>query len=386
MPKVGKYELGKTVGRGAFSKVKVAIHLETGEEYVIKIIDKRGGGDKSESQVEKDVKHEISIMKVLHHENIVRMYEVMESSKHFYIVLESVRGGDLCDHVMDAGKLEEKVAAKFLHHLVEGLIACHAAGVAHRDIKPENCLISSEGVLKVADFGLSRLHRGRGDIADSSEMSTDSVGTLSYAAPEVLSGKYNAFKADLWSIGVVIFVMLTGKFPFGSKGYTEAQIQADIRRAKINKFPAHVSSEARALVMSLIVLDPEKRLPLQGILEQDWLRAQVPSAGTLPSIAGSPGARRTRPQGIDVDQVVAEARAMQQRGGVIEDTMSPTWQDSPAGGERRHRFQPALMTPHSQSPRGSSSPRASTSSPRGSPDALAELQALREKMQHEHDA
>eukprot|EP01062_Namystynia_karyoxenos_P067123 TRINITY_DN60_c0_g1_i2.p1 TRINITY_DN60_c0_g1~~TRINITY_DN60_c0_g1_i2.p1 ORF type:complete len:404 (+),score=131.31 TRINITY_DN60_c0_g1_i2:146-1357(+) len=393
MPRVGKYELGKTVGKGAFSKVKVATNVDTGAEFVIKIIDKRGGdGDKSEQKVEAEVKHEISIMKVLNHENIVRMFEVMESSKHFYIVLESVRGGDLCDHIMDSGKLQERQASKYLHHLVEGLLACHAAGVAHRDIKPENCLISLEGVLKVADFGLSRLHRGRGDIADASEMATDSVGTLSYAAPEVLNGHYNAFKADLWSTGVVIFVMVTGKFPFGSKGYTDSQIRADIRKAKVNRFPSHVSADAKDLVMRLIVLEPEQRVTLEGILDHPWLAAEmagtprsrdrlpaIPGAGT--PAPGSSGSRR-KPLSVDVEQVMADAKAMETEGRVVDETMSPTWQDSPAG-KMRPRYQPALMTPHSPTaPReGQRSPRQSPrNSPRHQQHTATDIQTLKQAL------
>jgi len=298
---------------------------------------------------------EISIMKVLNHENIVRMYEVMESSKHFYIVLESVRGGDLCDHIMDAGKLAEEKARTYLWGLCEGLIACHSAGVAHRDIKPENCLISTTNILKVADFGLSRMHlRGRGDVADASEMATDSVGTLSYAAPEVLDGHYNAFKADLWSIGVVVFVMTTGKFPFGSKGYTDAQIQADIRRAKINKFPSHLSDDCKDLILKLIIVDPGRRLNLEGILEHSFLHTLF-QASPRAAQASRPSTTRRRPVAIDVDQVKAEAQAIVDAGGAVDDGIqSPTWADSPHAGHQR-RFQPALMSPHAaDSPKGGS--------------------------------
>ena len=124
--KVGKYELGKTLGRGAFGKVKVATSLETRQEYVIKIIEKNGGNsEKPRKNVEQEVRLEISVMKVLNHENIVKLYEVMESNNHYYIVLESVRGGDLCDHIMSAGKLPEDISKKYFSHLVLGLTACH---------------------------------------------------------------------------------------------------------------------------------------------------------------------------------------------------------------------------------------------------------------------
>ena len=331
--KVGQYELGKTIGRGAFSKVKVATHMESRTEFVVKIIDKLGGGSKSQKDVKNEVKLEISIMKRLTHENIVRMYEVMESSKHYYIVLESVRGGDLCDHIMGAGKLEERTAKKYLVHLCEGLKSCHHAGVAHRDIKPENCLISKDGILKVADFGLSRLHRGRGDVLDATEFATDSVGTLSYAAPEVLDGPYNAFKADLWSTGVVVFVMLTGKFPFGSKGYTDAQIQDDIRKGKINRFPSSLSDHAKDLISRLIIVDPYKRIGIDDILKHPWTEGH-----DIVKVS-------KRPDAIDIDQVQQEAKAT--AAEAIADTMSPTWADSPAAGNRT-RFMPALFSPKAQ--------------------------------------
>ena len=354
--RVGKYELGKTIGRGAFSKVKVATHLETRKEFVLKIIDKKAAdGEKQKKNVEAEVRLEISIMKLLNHENIVKMYEVMESSKHYYIVLESVRGGDLCDHIMDAGKLAEATAKKHLYHLVQGLNACHLAGVAHRDIKPENCLISKEGILKVADFGLSRLHRGKGSILNKSEMSTDSVGTLSYAAPEVLEGPYDAYKADCWSTGVVVFVMCTGKFPFGSKGYTEQQIQDDIKKGKINKFPSHLSAEIKDLIIRLIVVEPDRRLKLQEILDHSWL-----SGASIVQKEGSNDSARTRPRPAAIDVSEVQTKAMAGVDDAVGDTMSPTWADSP-NCTAHHKFVPQLFSPRSDaasSPKGDASPKA----------------------------
>ncbi|KAJ9449200.1 CBL-interacting serine/threonine-protein kinase 24 [Diplonema papillatum] len=329
--KVGQYELGKTIGRGAFSKVKIAIHVETNKEYVVKIISKTGAANKTPQDVKQEVKGEISIMKRLAHDNIVKMYEVMESCNHYFIVLESVMGGDLCDHIMTEGKLGETIAKKYVRHLVEGLRACHLAGVAHRDIKPENCLISKDGVLKVADFGLSRLHKGRIDTLDEKEFATDSVGTLSYAAPEVLNGPYNAFKADLWSVGVVVFVMLTGKFPFGSKGYTDSQIREDIRKGKINRFPSSLSEESKDLILALIRVEADTRLSIEGILKHVWVPQATPEE-----------AKKSRPEAIDIARVQLEAKEGQHHA--IEDTMSPAWADSPAAGQR-DKFRPPLFSP-----------------------------------------
>eukprot|EP01061_Rhynchopus_euleeides_P011286 TRINITY_DN20864_c0_g3_i1.p1 TRINITY_DN20864_c0_g3~~TRINITY_DN20864_c0_g3_i1.p1 ORF type:complete len:354 (+),score=158.25 TRINITY_DN20864_c0_g3_i1:356-1417(+) len=281
---VGKYELSSTIGRGRSSKVKIATHTETKEEFVVKIISKKGDDDKRTAKhIREEVRTEIAIMKRLSHANIVRLVEVMESTNHYYIVLESVRGGDLCSKIMEQGKLRECEVAKYLEDLVAGLQACHAAGVAHRDLKPENLLISQEGVLKVADFGLSRLHKPRTqESSDSSsesspptsptgaDYSTDIVGTMSYVAPEVFGGFYNAYLADLWSVGVLTFVMLTGKFPFGTKGCSAADLQREIKKGRVNRFPPCVSTDARDLVMKLLKVRPDERLSLDDILGQKF--------------------------------------------------------------------------------------------------------------------
>ena len=335
--KIGKYQLGKTVGKGAFSKVKVAINTETGEEYVIKIIDKTGRGSKTGVVIEKEVKMEISLMKLLKHKNIVQMYEVMESSKHFYIVLESVRGGDLCDRIMENGKLTEEEAQHYVRHLIDGLLACHQNGVAHRDIKPENMLISKDNILKIGDFGLSRFHRGRGEIKGASDLSTDAVGTLSYAAPEVLGGHYDAFKADLWSIGVLLFVVLSGKFPFGCVGYTDEQIKADIRKAKINRFPKKISDGAKELLHGLIVLDPEKRLTLEKIQQHPWVLGKegllTDAANQEPQAAASPTIH------------IPIRTAMLDCANAIDQTTSPQWSESPVNNNPKQHFLPSLYSP-----------------------------------------
>eukprot|EP01061_Rhynchopus_euleeides_P017029 TRINITY_DN28396_c1_g1_i1.p1 TRINITY_DN28396_c1_g1~~TRINITY_DN28396_c1_g1_i1.p1 ORF type:complete len:380 (+),score=133.21 TRINITY_DN28396_c1_g1_i1:140-1279(+) len=369
--KVGKYELGKTLGRGAFGKVKVATSIETGQEYVIKIIEKNAGGpDKPRKNVEQEVRLEISVMKVLNHENIVKLYEVMESNNHYYIVLESVRGGDLCDHIMSAGKLPEDISKKYFFHLINGLSACHQAGVAHRDIKPENCLISTKGVLKVADFGLSRLHRGKGVISDAADMSTDAVGTLSYAAPEVLEGPYNAFRADIWSLGVVLFVMCTGKFPFGSKGYTDQQIQEDIKKGKINKFPSHLSVEVKDLICKLIIVRPELRMSLGDMLYHKWLGpyATAEPQGDQTKLEGRP-----RPVPINVEEV--KQRAIEGVSQAIDGMSSPTWADSPMGNTQAKFVPPLFSPPHAGQGGGSSSPSGASQKSR--------LDALKESLERE---
>ena len=274
---VGKYELGRTLGCGRSSKVKLAVHTETQEEFVVKIISKKASSARTCKEIREEVRIEIAIMKLLDHRNIVKMHEVMESTNHYYLVLESVRGGDLCEAIIEHGKLSEFQVAKFLRDLVRGLQVCHDAGVAHRDIKPENLLISSKGELKLADFGLSRLHKHKGE--ELTESSTDVVGTLSYVAPEVFDGCYNAYLADLWSVGVLVFVMTTGRFPFGAKGGTSADLQRDIKKGKLNHIPVSVSPQARDVIVKLLRVKPADRISLEELLVHPFL-ATVPETVT----------------------------------------------------------------------------------------------------------
>eukprot|EP00756_Hemistasia_phaeocysticola_P013778 Hpha_TRINITY_DN15298_c1_g1::TRINITY_DN15298_c1_g1_i1::g.68313::m.68313 len=159
MPKkIGKYELGRQLGTGTYSKVKVGKHVDTGAEYAVKIIDK---AQLAEERMEEQLKREIAVMKLLKHPNIVSLIEVLQTGKHIYIVLELVTGGDLFGKIVE-GKFSEKTARRYFQQIVLGLYYCHDQGIAHRDLKPENILLDSEDNVKITDFGLSALQRGGG--------------------------------------------------------------------------------------------------------------------------------------------------------------------------------------------------------------------------------
>eukprot|EP01061_Rhynchopus_euleeides_P011322 TRINITY_DN20895_c0_g3_i3.p1 TRINITY_DN20895_c0_g3~~TRINITY_DN20895_c0_g3_i3.p1 ORF type:complete len:236 (+),score=86.05 TRINITY_DN20895_c0_g3_i3:281-988(+) len=214
MPKrIGKYQLDKTLGSGAFSKVKLGIDTETAKNYAIKIIDKE---QLQREHMEEQLKREIAVMKLLDHENVVKLYEVLQTQRHIYLVLEVVTGGELFDRIVAAKRFDEKTARGFFQQLILGLYYCHTQQVAHRDLKPENLLLDGRDNLKITDFGLSNLQRGAlNDPKGGGAMLQTVCGTPNYVAPEVLKeAGYNGITADIWSCGVILFVMLAGYLPF----------------------------------------------------------------------------------------------------------------------------------------------------------------------------
>ncbi|KAG1326939.1 putative CBL-interacting protein kinase 32 [Cocos nucifera] len=149
---IGKYHLGRTIGEGTFAKVKLAVNTETNKNVAIKIIDKKMV---LQNKLMHQVKREISTMKLLHHPNIVKIYEVIATKTKIYLVMEYVSGGQLSDKLFYLKRLDEREARKYFQQLIDSVDYCHGRGVYHRDVKPENLLVDSRGNLKVSDFGLS---------------------------------------------------------------------------------------------------------------------------------------------------------------------------------------------------------------------------------------
>eukprot|EP01018_Ginkgo_biloba_P025634 Gb_25620 [translate_table: standard] len=261
--RVGRYELGRTIGHGAFAKVKFGRNLETGKSVAIKVIDKdrvHMGGKVDQ------IKREISIMKLVKHPNVVQLYEVMASKKKIYFVMEYVNGGELFDKVVYQKKLREEEAKTYFQQLIHALDFCHSRGVCHRDLKPENLLLDGHGKLKIADFGLSALP----DQARKDGLLHTACGTPTYVAPEVILNKgYDGAKADLWSCGVILFVLLAGYLPF-----SDANLRVLYRKIQFGHFkcPPWFSPNARNLVHKLLEPDPKRRLTIPELMNYHWFR------------------------------------------------------------------------------------------------------------------
>uniref|UniRef100_A0A2N9GJ31 non-specific serine/threonine protein kinase n=1 Tax=Fagus sylvatica TaxID=28930 RepID=A0A2N9GJ31_FAGSY len=231
--RVGKYELGRTLGEGNFAKVKFARNVDTGENVAIKILDKE---KVLKHKMIGQIKREISTMKLIRHPNVIRMHEVMASKTKIYIVLEFVTGGELFDKIASKGRLKEDEGRKYFQQLINAVDYCHSRGVFHRDLKPENLLLDANGVLKVSDFGLSALPQ---QVREDGLLHT-TCGTPNYVAPEVINNKgYDGAKADLWSCGVILFVLMAGFLPFEESNLMALYKKAGSEGPCLGEVPHH---------------------------------------------------------------------------------------------------------------------------------------------------
>jgi serine/threonine protein kinase len=307
MPKrVGKYEIGKTLGEGTFGKVKYAVNTDTGERVAIKILDK----EKIQKQnMGAQIKKEISIMKMVKNRHVVKLYEVLASRTKIFIVLELITGGELFDKIVAEGRFNEDMARFYFKQLCNGVRYCHSQGVCHRDLKPENLLLDEGGYLKISDFGLSALYTGTGE-GDTSRTTLlhTTCGTPNYVAPEVLNDKgYDGRAADVWSMGVILYVLLAGFLPFD-----EPHMSALFRKIQKAEFvyPSWFSTEIRALIDRVLIPDPTKRATLDEIMSDPWMTAGGDSEdGTVDSGAGGGGSDRPllpTPSAKDMEEAVVD--------------------------------------------------------------------------------
>ncbi|KAL1290128.1 hypothetical protein HN51_058514 [Arachis hypogaea] len=257
-----KYEFGRLLGQGNFAKVYHARDLKTGDSVAIKVIDKEkilkvGMMDQT--------KREISIMRLVKHPNVLRLYEVLATKTKIYFIIEYAKGGELFNKVA-RGKLHEDMARRYFQQLISAVDFCHRRGVYHRDLKPENLLLDDNGVLKVADFGLSALVESH----SQANMLQTVCGTPAYVAPEVISRKgYDGAKADVWSCGVILYVLLAGHLPFYDLNLMA--LYRKITKAEY-KSPNWFSFEARRLLARILDPNPKTRISTAKVMESSWFR------------------------------------------------------------------------------------------------------------------
>eukprot|EP00246_Nothoceros_aenigmaticus_P012760 TRINITY_DN4097_c0_g1_i1.p1 TRINITY_DN4097_c0_g1~~TRINITY_DN4097_c0_g1_i1.p1 ORF type:complete len:375 (-),score=84.21 TRINITY_DN4097_c0_g1_i1:64-1188(-) len=261
--RVGKYELGRTLGEGTFAKVKYAKNVETGESVAIKVLDKE---KILKHKMVEQIKREISTMKLVKHPNIVQLLEVLASKTKIYIVLEFVTGGELFDKIVHQGRLKEEDSRRYFQQLVNAVDFCHSRDVFHRDLKPENLLLDAKGNLKISDFGLSALPQ---QYRDDGLLHT-TCGTPNYVAPEVINDKgYNGATADLWSCGVILFVLMAGYLPFDESNLMT--LYRKIYRADFT-CPSWFSSGARKLIKRILDPNPKTRITASQLYQDEWFK------------------------------------------------------------------------------------------------------------------
>lgn len=259
---MNRYEVGRLLGQGTFAKVYHARNLQSGQSVAIKIIDKE---KVLKSGLIDQIKREISVMRLVRHPNIVQLYEVMASRTKIYFAMEYVKGGELFNKV-SRGKLKDDVARKYFQQLIGAVDFCHSRGVYHRDIKPENLLLDENSNLKISDFGLSALWDSR----KQDGLLHTTCGTPAYVAPEIINKKgYDGAKADIWSCGVVLFVLLAGFLPFCDSNLME--LYRKIIRGEF-KCPNWFHPEARKLVSRILDPNPNTRITMAKIMSNCWFK------------------------------------------------------------------------------------------------------------------
>ncbi|KAF2691011.1 serine/threonine protein kinase-like protein Kin1 [Lentithecium fluviatile CBS 122367] len=269
-PNTGSWGLGKTIGAGSMGKVKLAKNAETGEQVAVKIVPRQSTdqhhsqADRERADHSKEVRtaREAAIVSLLNHPYICGMRDVVRTNYHWYMLFEYVNGGQMLDYIISHGRLKEKQARKFARQIASALDYCHRNSIVHRDLKIENILISKTGDIKIIDFGLSNL------FSPKSLLKTF-CGSLYFAAPELLQAKqYTGPEVDIWSFGIVLYVLVCGKVPFDDQSMP--QLHAKIKKGHVD-YPPWLSTECRNLIHRMLQTDPSQRITLGEIMTHPWL-------------------------------------------------------------------------------------------------------------------
>ena len=260
--RIGQYMVKKTLGEGSFGKVKLAVHRVSGQEVALKIISRK-------KLVSRDmagrIEREIQYLQLLRHPHIIKLYTVITTPQDIIMVLEYA-GGELFDYLVKHGKMSEFKSRRFFQQIVCAVEYCHRHKIVHRDLKPENLLLDNELNVKIADFGLSNI------MTDGNFLKT-SCGSPNYAAPEVISGKlYPGPEVDVWSCGVILYVLLVGRLPFD-----DDFIPTLFKKINSGSFhlPSFLSPGAKSMITKMLKVDSMKRITIPEIRQDPWFNENL---------------------------------------------------------------------------------------------------------------
>ncbi|XP_078792182.1 serine/threonine-protein kinase MARK2 isoform X21 [Oryzias latipes] len=274
-PHIGQYRLLKTIGKGNFAKVKLARHVLTGKEVAVKIIDKTQLNSSSLQKLFREVR----IMKLLNHPNIVKLFEVIETDKTLYLVMEYASGGEVFDYLVAHGRMKEKEARAKFRQIVSAVQYCHQKCIVHRDLKAENLLLDAEMNIKIADFGFSN------EFTLGNKLDTF-CGSPPYAAPELFQGKkYDGPEVDVWSLGVILYTLVSGSLPFDGQNLKE--LRERVLRGKY-RIPFYMSTDCENLLKKFLILNPSKRGSLEQIMRDRWMNVGYEEEELKPYIEPQP--------------------------------------------------------------------------------------------------
>nr|AGQ43462.1 CBL-interacting protein kinase 2 [Nitraria tangutorum] len=262
-----KYELGRLLGQGTFAKVYYARNLETSQSVAVKVIDKE---KILKAELAEQTLTEVSVMRLIKHPNVLELYEVMATKTKIYFIMEYAKGGELFNKLAK-GRLREERARKYFQQLISAVDFCHSRGVYHRDLKPENLLLDENGTLKVSDFGLSALS----DSKKQDGLFHTTCGTPAYVAPEIIRGKgYDGAESDIWSCGVILYVLLAGYLPLH-----DSNLMAMYRKISKGDYaiPSWFSTDVRKLLTRILDPNPKTRVSLAKIMDNPWFKKRLNS-------------------------------------------------------------------------------------------------------------
>ncbi|RPD64436.1 Pkinase-domain-containing protein [Lentinus tigrinus ALCF2SS1-7] len=273
---IGLWKVGRTIGKGSSGRVRLARHSKTGQYAAVKIVSKtallssrmslHSLGDEAD-RILHSIEREIVIMKLIEHPNIMRLYDVWETSTELYLILEYVEGGELFDYLCSKGRLPSKEAVGYFQQIITAIDYCHRFNIAHRDLKPENLLLDRDKNIKVADFGMA-IWQG----ADN--MLLTACGSPHYAAPEVIMGEeYDGTASDIWSCGVILYALLAGRLPFDDEN-----LPTLLEKVKLGKFtmPTDIDDRAKDLIRRMLEKNVKKRITIAEILKHPFYTSQKP--------------------------------------------------------------------------------------------------------------
>ena len=251
------YILGRTLGSGAYAKVKSAHAVKLSKKVAVKIINKKTA---PKDMLSKFLPREVETLKAVEHENVIKLHEVIETDDLAYLVLELAESGDLLDFINSRKYLSEQTARNLFKDLVSGMSKCHSMNIVHRDLKCENLLLDSQFRLKISDFGFARRHEGK--------LLETYCGSYAYAAPEVIMGDpYIGEAADIWSMGVILYAMVVGRLPF-----KDSDVKSLLSQISTNLcFPTRISEELKDLIRKMLTFSPRERLTLAQIKNHPWM-------------------------------------------------------------------------------------------------------------------
>jgi len=257
------YRIGKILGTGAFGEVRMCVHRESSAQRAVKVLRK--------SHMDEDEKrmlfNEINILKEIDHPNIVKMYEFFEDEKRYYLVTEICKGGELFDEILQRGKFSERDGAVLMKQVLSCINYCHQNNIVHRDLKPENILLEQNkefDAIKIIDFGTSLVY-------DPNKSLDEKLGTPYYIAPEVLNKNYNS-KCDIWSCGVIAYIVLSGMPPFN--GQSDQEIMKKVRAGSFSfddKVWNNISDNCKDFITQLLTYKQEERPTASQALQHPWI-------------------------------------------------------------------------------------------------------------------